>query len=222
VHDQGGRGDLSEAVPDLVLSGGIVAAAALLGITVGKRLGGPGVELGLAFGRDEEVLDRLLPVVVGHVEQLVDRPGTQREARRGGDQDERCDPLGMPERGVLRDGAAEGGAQHMRPLEPQRIQQGDEVIGEVAQRVRNRWVHGDPRIALVIGDRPYPRAEVRAERGELGAVALAAVNEHERHPAAAIDVADFELTRPYGSGRSGGFLLYLMHGHGWPPLSNDT
>lgn len=68
----------------------------------------------------------------------------------------------MPECGVLRDGAAEGGAQQVRTFEPQRVQQRDEVIGEVTQRVRKRRVHGDPRIALIVGDRPDARAEVRA------------------------------------------------------------
>lgn len=82
--------------------------------------------------------------------------------------------------------------------EPQRVQQGDEVVGEDLQRVRDRRVHGDPRIALIVGDRPYPRAESRAKRRELGAVAFAAMDEHERHTLTAVDEPDDELTRSYG------------------------
>jgi hypothetical protein len=67
----------------------------------------------------------------------------------------------------------------------------------------------------------YSCAEVRAQGRVLGTVALAAMNEHERHTAAAIvDVPDFELTRPDGGiSRFGGFPFYLLLCHSWLPLS---
>ncbi len=106
---------------------------------------------------------------------------------------------------VLGDGAAEGGAQQVCGGQFERVQQGGEIVGEVAQRVGNRRVHGEPRVALVVGDRPDARAEMRPEGRELGAVALAAVDEHERHTGPAVDDSDLEITRSYGRpGRCGG------------------
>jgi len=130
---------------------------------------------------------------------LLRRGAVEAEGRAGREQAQRGEPVGMGERRVLGDHAAEGEPDQVRPRRPEIVQQLDHRGGEAGEGRRLVERRRGPVAGLVPGDDPPLGGEARELRLPGEAAAAEAMEKHDGRLAATVlpppTTLPFELKR---------------------------